>query len=188
MDWSGVDHLWIIVMFLSAVWTLILTAPIHCRASIAETVMQCYISPNLMKKQTHPHLGRPEGEHILIFWWTINIWIEMSSVQTYSTVPQVCHIQNIINHQHTCGRRAILPRGFPANTHTHTHTHSVFTSLHFTSNPPEPFKAQLTGWRLSSGNPHQSDGRSPVDTSSPASPSSPHHLQIMMHYGNSLLL
>ncbi len=53
MDWSGVDYLWIIVMFLSAVWTLILTAPIHCRASIAETVMQCYISPNLMKKQTH---------------------------------------------------------------------------------------------------------------------------------------
>ncbi len=24
MDWSGVDYLWIIVMFLSAVWTLIL--------------------------------------------------------------------------------------------------------------------------------------------------------------------
>jgi len=37
-------------MFLSAVWTLILTAPIHCRASIGEQVMQCYISPNLMKK------------------------------------------------------------------------------------------------------------------------------------------
>ncbi len=32
--WTGV--VWIIVMFLSAVWTLILTAPIHCRASIAE--------------------------------------------------------------------------------------------------------------------------------------------------------
>ncbi len=40
-------YLWIIVMFLSAVWTLILTAPIHCRASIDEQVMQCYISPNL---------------------------------------------------------------------------------------------------------------------------------------------
>ncbi len=49
---------------LSAVWTLILTAPIHCRASIDEKVMQCYISPNLMKKQTHLHLGWPEGEHI----------------------------------------------------------------------------------------------------------------------------
>ncbi len=47
------DDLWIIVMFLSAVWTLILTAPIHCRASIAETLMQRHISPNLMKKQTH---------------------------------------------------------------------------------------------------------------------------------------
>ncbi len=45
--WTGV--VWIIVMFLSAVWTLILTAPIHCRASIDETLMQCYISPNMMK-------------------------------------------------------------------------------------------------------------------------------------------
>ncbi len=47
--WTGV--VWIIVMFLSAVWTLILTAPIHCRASIAETVMECFIFPNLMKKK-----------------------------------------------------------------------------------------------------------------------------------------
>ncbi len=54
---------WIIVMFLSVVWTLILTAPIHCRASIAEQVIQCYISPNLMKKQTHLHPGKhTEGE------------------------------------------------------------------------------------------------------------------------------
>ncbi len=45
---------------LSAVWTLILTAPSHCRASIGEQVMQCYISPNLMKKQTHLHLEWPE--------------------------------------------------------------------------------------------------------------------------------
>ncbi len=67
---SHVDYLWIIVMFLSAVWTLILTAPIHCRASIAETVMQCYISPNLMKKQTHLHLGWPEDERIFNFEWT----------------------------------------------------------------------------------------------------------------------
>ncbi len=49
--WTGV--VWIIVMFLSDVWTLILTAPIHCRASIAEQVMKCYISTNQMKKQTH---------------------------------------------------------------------------------------------------------------------------------------
>ncbi len=32
--WTGV--MWIIVMFLSAVWTLILTAPIHYKGSISE--------------------------------------------------------------------------------------------------------------------------------------------------------
>ncbi len=31
--------LWIIVMFVSAVWALILTAPIHCRGSIGEQEM-----------------------------------------------------------------------------------------------------------------------------------------------------
>ncbi len=70
--WTGV--VWIIEMFLSAVWTLILTAPIHCRASIAETLMQRHISTNLMKKQTHLHLGWPEDEHfqqMFFFWWTI---------------------------------------------------------------------------------------------------------------------
>ncbi len=48
----------VIVMFLSAVWTLILTAPIHCRASIDEQVMEWHISV-LMKKQTHLYLGWP---------------------------------------------------------------------------------------------------------------------------------
>ncbi len=55
--WTGV--VWIIVMFLSVVWTLILTAPIHRRASIGEQMMQCYIYPNLMKKQTYQRLGWP---------------------------------------------------------------------------------------------------------------------------------
>ncbi len=46
---------------------LILTAPIHCRGSIGEQVMWCYISPNLFwwtNKQTHLHLGWPDGEYI----------------------------------------------------------------------------------------------------------------------------
>ncbi len=76
---------WIIVMFLLAVWTLILTAPIHCWASIAETVMQCYISPNLMKKQTH--LGYPEGEHIFskfIFWRTTPLTVIASAVLCFT--------------------------------------------------------------------------------------------------------
>ncbi len=60
---------WIIVMFLSAVWTLILTAPIHCWGSIGEQVMQCCISPNLMKKQTHLHLVWQKSAN-LNFWVT----------------------------------------------------------------------------------------------------------------------
>ncbi len=55
--WTGV--VWIIVMFLSAVWTLILTAPIHYRESIAETVMQRYISQNLIRNKHFDGLRVP---------------------------------------------------------------------------------------------------------------------------------
>ncbi len=41
---------------LSAVWTLILMAPIHCIGSIAEQVMLNFSKSVLMKKQTHLHL------------------------------------------------------------------------------------------------------------------------------------
>ncbi len=36
-------YLWIIVMFISAVWTLFLTAPIHCRGSIDEQVCNAIV-------------------------------------------------------------------------------------------------------------------------------------------------
>ncbi len=58
--WIGV--VWIIVMFLSAVWSLILTAPIHCSASIAES----RISSNIFYIYSTPrlHLDWPKGEYI----------------------------------------------------------------------------------------------------------------------------
>ncbi len=87
MDWSGVDYLFIIVMFLSDVWTLILTAPIHCRASIAEQVMQCYISPNLMKK-TNSEGGN--FQKILILGWTIIVTI---IIKTCFVLP-CCYFEN----------------------------------------------------------------------------------------------
>ncbi len=71
------DYLWVIVMFLSAVWTLILTAPIHCRGSTGEQVMQCFISPNLKKKQTHLHLRWPAGKDIF----------HILRVRTSATIP-----------------------------------------------------------------------------------------------------
>uniref|UniRef100_A0A673KFU9 non-specific serine/threonine protein kinase n=1 Tax=Sinocyclocheilus rhinocerous TaxID=307959 RepID=A0A673KFU9_9TELE len=68
MDWSGVDYLWIIVMFLSAVGTLILTAPIHCRASIGD-----FSKSVLMKKQTHLQyilygLRVSKRQIVVVFW------------------------------------------------------------------------------------------------------------------------
>ncbi len=71
--WTGV--VWIFVMFLSAVWTLILTAPIHCKGFIDEQVMQCYISPNLFW-WTLLLLGWPESEDILICGWIMpfRVW------------------------------------------------------------------------------------------------------------------
>ncbi len=86
--WTGV--VWFIVMFLSPVWTLILTALIHCRGSIGEQVMWCYISPNLMKKETQTFIfgwttpfgsfWRAKATHLLthsqmeqLFWVLINV-------------------------------------------------------------------------------------------------------------------
>ncbi len=66
---------WITVMFLSALWTLILTAPIHCRGSTGEQVMKCYISPNLMKKHSStPWMTRGLNfQQIVISEWTIRL-------------------------------------------------------------------------------------------------------------------
>ncbi len=83
MDWSGVDYLWIIVMFLSAVWTLILTAPIHCRGCIGEAsdgILHFFKSVPWTNKLIYI-LGWPECEyifqHIFIFGWSIplKLWL-----------------------------------------------------------------------------------------------------------------
>ncbi len=64
-DRSCMDQLWIIVMFLSAVLTLNLTAPIHCRGSIhwwTSGVMLSFNKFVLKKKQIHLHLEWPVGK------------------------------------------------------------------------------------------------------------------------------
>ncbi len=63
--WTGVDYLCIIVMFLLAVWSLILTAPIHCRGSIGEQVMSnatfLQIFSNEQKKKIEFLYGQKAG-------------------------------------------------------------------------------------------------------------------------------
>lgn len=53
--------LWIVVLFLSFVWTLILMAPIHCKGSIGGQVISKLVP---MTKQIVQHLGWPEGEYV----------------------------------------------------------------------------------------------------------------------------
>ncbi len=67
MDWSIVDYC---DVFLSAVWTLILTAPIHCRGSIGEQVMLNFSRSVLMKKQTFNGLRVSTFSANFCFWTT----------------------------------------------------------------------------------------------------------------------
>ncbi len=90
MSW-WISFLWIIVMFLSAVWTLILTAPIHCRASIGEQVMQCYISPNLyLWRNKHLHLGWPEST----FSAYLHFWVNYSFNLLSAPNKLLCYFNN----------------------------------------------------------------------------------------------
>ncbi len=68
-------------MFLSAVWALILTAPIHCRGSIGEQVMLHFSKSVLMKKQIHLHLGWPQGEYIFVIYSFKSLHFSTSSTQ-----------------------------------------------------------------------------------------------------------
>ncbi len=82
MDWSGVDYLWIIVMFLSAVWTR--SDGTHSLQRIhwwASDVMLNFSRSVLMKKQTlQLHLRWPNDEYI--FRWTIPLMGENVSMCT----------------------------------------------------------------------------------------------------------
>ncbi len=69
MDLSHLDYQWIVVMFLSAVWTLILTHPLTPEDSLVSkwcTVLPNFFKSAVKKKQTPLHLAWPEGEYI--FW------------------------------------------------------------------------------------------------------------------------
>ncbi len=59
--------MWIIVILLSAVWTLILTAPIHCRGSTGEKVMYAEFLQICSDKETRLHLRWPEVENCHIW-------------------------------------------------------------------------------------------------------------------------
>ncbi len=71
MVWSYEGFVWI-TMFLSAVWTLILTAPIHCRGSIAEdTFLQICSDEETNSSTSWIAWEWVDFQQISIFGWTI---------------------------------------------------------------------------------------------------------------------
>ncbi len=61
---------------LSAVWSLILTAPVHCRGSgRASDVMQHFSKSVPMKKLIFITLGWVDIQQIFIFGWTASLWL-----------------------------------------------------------------------------------------------------------------
>ncbi len=56
---DGFELCGLLVLFLSAVWTLILTAPIHCTGYTGDKRLSKLV---LMKKQIHLGLGWSAGE------------------------------------------------------------------------------------------------------------------------------
>ncbi len=75
MDWSHEDYLWIILMFLSAVWTLVLMVPIHCIWTHwqASGGMLNFSKCVPTKEQIHLHPVLSEGRYIFFLGWTINL-------------------------------------------------------------------------------------------------------------------
>ncbi len=86
--WTGV--MLIIVMVLSTVWTLVLTAPIHCRGS---DVMLNLSKSVPTTKQTNLHLGWPEGKIStnVHFLWTIPlIEIYWNYLHSFKSQKVIC--------------------------------------------------------------------------------------------------
>ncbi len=103
--WSEV--VWIIVMFLSAVWTLILTAPIHCRGSTGEQVMECYIFNQETNSSTSWMTWWWVHFQQLFIFWVVNYSFKITFPKTHCTLswyavlngdsPAILHPEIFIN-------------------------------------------------------------------------------------------
>ncbi len=84
---------WIIVMFLSSVWTLILTAPIHCRASTDKQVMQCNFYPNLFRWR-NKRISILDDLRVWTFSTNFHFWVnyffKSQGVNTLETWDALC--------------------------------------------------------------------------------------------------
>ncbi len=82
-------------MFLSAIWTLVLTAPIYCRGSIIEQVLYCYtvFLQIILDEETNSSKLRFNKSSANIHFWVNNLFkVEhFLFVQTYFFTIMVIH-------------------------------------------------------------------------------------------------
>ncbi len=63
-NWNQVYYLWITVMFYQLFGLSFWRHPFTAEHPLVSKWFKCYISPNLIMKQTHLYLGWPEGAYI----------------------------------------------------------------------------------------------------------------------------
>ncbi len=107
---------------LSAVWTLILTAPIHCRGSIGEQVI-FPIFPNFLMEKNSSTLGWPEGEDIFskfsslgqrFKYWRFNQWKMQHGIQFTHIYFKSLHPINLSVVLSLCAAVFLRPHSPPA--------------------------------------------------------------------------
>ncbi len=103
MDWSGVDYCDVFISCLDS----------HSDGTHSLQSIHCWdIPPNLMKKQTHPDLGWPAGEHIYrSFSYLVNCsfnalmhcWVLLSTYLRFMWLRQYLTCFTAVLIQHACG-------------------------------------------------------------------------------------
>ncbi len=150
LEWSHVDYLWIIVMFSSAVLTLILTAPIHCRGSIGEQVKKVIISWMTFFVWTIPYTHtycHTSGLFVCVFlpmcspWPGFSLSFDLVQVGSYVNwwcylcllpalfYPLVCLLKTVFL-QLLCLRAPCFLAVAPWHTHTHLYIYKYIYIIH----------------------------------------------------------
>ncbi len=110
--WTGV--VWItcgwLWCFLSALWTLILTAPIHCRGSIGGKVMWGYIYPSLLQEDTNSSTSLKRLNLKLFICFSRCNWLSLllTSHSYFALVWQMKKVHTYIPHGLTINKTSCI--------------------------------------------------------------------------------
>ncbi len=98
---DGLESCGLLVIFLSAVCTLILTAPIHSRGSTCEQGMECFLQIWWRNKLIYIWMtwGWVNYQQVFIFGWTISLKIIGVDVSTLTFIISMCETSGLFHFQ-----------------------------------------------------------------------------------------